>query len=256
MDFTGFRPIGRTAAYVILMDEGDVGLVYHQLFTPGTPTPYVQASIPHLDWMRFYWRTDWPKDTLVFCTDVGVKGSWWRFDGTYWVVDQEFLLGSSQGAINGQALKFSNTLTGFKAFGSFMTPRFFFASPGRRFRMQGRVLRSTGTTNAPVTALTMDSVSLLTFPWDIGANMREQIVDTIVTFPDALNIAAGANPRIASCMNLGQPNVGYDTAAVTTDTAAFPTLENIVHTFSIGISDTGSNGAIYAMQDLRFACLA
>lgn len=253
----GFRPIYKTPAYEVLIDEDGFGLEIHEYRTPGLATPYVIATVPIVRWDQFSWRSDWPKGTRVLCTDVGQDGSYWRFNGTRWILDREFDFVRSQGGIAGQALRFSNTLNGFRAFGSFTTPRAFFASTGRRFRVQARVLKGAGVQNAPSTQVTLDTVPLYSFPWNVAGATKEQVIDVVLTLPDDSNIAAGALQRAVTSSNLATPNTGSPTVPVSTDTAAFPTtLENIVHTFAIGVTDTGTNGATYGLLDLRFACLA
>lgn len=253
----GFRPIYKTPAYEVLIDEDGFGLEVHEFHTPGLPTPYVIATVPVLRWDQFAWRSDWPKNTRVLCTDVGPDGSYWRFNGTRWIVDREFDFVRVQATVGSQQLRFSNALNGFRQFGSFQTPRAFFASTGRRFRLQARVLKGAGAQNAPSTQLTLDTVPLYSFPWDVAGVMKEQVIDTTIMFPDDLNIAAGSLARAATSSNLATPNTGALVAPVSTDSAAFPaSFTNIVHTVALGISDTGSNSATYGLLDFRFTCLA
>lgn len=257
MDLTGYREIARTSAWIVLTDESGLGQIVHQLPTPGPGgSMYVPVNTPQAKWAWFAYRTDMVKGTTIFCPDVGVDGSTWRWDGTYWGLVSPCHMARVQSSAATQLLVIGTETNGFVGYGPGLTlPLGLFTKPGRRFQVRGSIVRGSGTLTAPSTELRIDSTSLNKVAWD--TSMREHRFAFDFWTPDALSVAAGCAANVITHTSSSyEGQVVVAGSPLIADSAAIATLATAAHTLSIGISDTAADSARFGLVDLDIQLLA
>lgn len=249
MDQTAFHEVTRTSEYAVLQDESQLGLVVHELFTPGPGvySPYIPVNIPAVKWAQFFNRVDLPLHTVVRCTDVGATGSYWRWTGTAWVPDRFFMLALAQGSMATPLNQLQTLAVGFNTFGGPITPPAGFWATGRRLRLSGNVLRPSSTSITTATRLRVGGVDVVSAAWNAGAVAQHFEIDLWVSAANQVTVSVTVIYVVAA-----PPESLVETASDYT----VANLNSGASVIELGIYDSTAESGNYKLLDFPIEVVA
>lgn len=246
-DTRGYTLLAETPTHNVWGDRAGWGLLWHELTPPGPgiTNEMVQQGRGAAPYAMIITRTDLPVGTVVFAPDLGVSGSYWRFNGTAWLPDRPFMLVLAQGSIATPFATQTNPAIGFNGYGSGITPPLGFWTLGRRLSCRGDLVRGAGTSATATTSVTLGGVVIASLPW--GSTTREQRPDISVRITSATQ---------ATTSGIVAPGGTITGSTPATADYAISGMDTVAKTLSIGISESASTTGNYGLIDFAVEVLA